>query len=94
MTTNPLALAPYYNEWCLTMMDQYYSDNELADLLGISLSRLRGKIYQGEPLPARIQVPGSRTRLWRKQDVHDWLAQFRTEDSLFETTRHGRKLKR
>jgi len=76
------------------MAEQYYSDTEIANLLGISLSRLRSKIYQGEPLPARIQIPGSRTRLWRKEDVHNWLAQFRTEDGLFEATRHGRKLKR
>lgn len=76
------------------MTEQYYSDAEIAELLGISLSRLRGKIYQGEPLPTRIQIPGSRTRLWHKEDVHNWLAQFKTQDGLFETTRHGRKLKR
>lgn len=76
------------------MAEQYYSDTEIATLLGISLSRLRSKIYQGEPLPARIEIPGSRTRLWNKEDVHSWLDQFKKQDSLFEATSHGRKLKR
>jgi predicted DNA-binding transcriptional regulator AlpA len=61
------------------MSEQYYSDTEIAALLGISLSRLRGKVYQGEPLPARIEIPGSRTRLWSKEDVHGWLDQFKKQ---------------
>ncbi len=65
------------------MMDkQYYSDAEMATLLGISLSRLRSKIYQGEPLPARIEIPSSRNRLWNKEDVHNWLDQFKKQDAL------------
>ncbi len=64
------------------MTEEYYSDEDIASLLGISLSRLRGKIYQGDPLPARIQVPGSRTRLWSKKDVHNWLDQFKKQDDL------------
>ena len=64
------------------MDKQYYCDTEIATLLGISLSRLRGKIYQGEPLPPRIEIPGSRTRLWDKEDVYNWLDQFKKQDAL------------
>ena len=67
------------------MTEEYYSDEDIASLLGISLSRLRGKIYQGDPLPDRIQVPGSRTRLWSKKDVHKWLDQFKMQANLDDT---------
>ena len=63
------------------MDKQFYSDNEVATLLGISLSRLRGKIYKGEPLPPRIEIPGSRNRLWDKEDVYNWLDQFKKQDA-------------
>ncbi|GEM_PF-2623845 len=69
------------------MTEEYYSDEDIATLLGISLSRLRGKIYQGDPLPARIEVPGSRTRLWSKKDVHSWLNQFKKQDEIIAGTR-------
>lgn len=75
------------------MTEEYYSDEDIASLLGISLSRLRGKIYQGDPLPARIQVPGSRTRLWAKRDVHNWLDQFKMQDELDDTKTARKKLK-
>ena len=55
---------------------KYYSDAEMAGLLGISLGRLRNKICAGSPLPPRIQPPGCRNRLWPCQAVHDWLEQF------------------
>ncbi len=55
---------------------KYYTDNEAAGLLGISLGRLRNKLSAGQPLPPRIQPPGCRNRLWSRQAVHDWLAQF------------------
>lgn len=54
----------------------YYTDTEIADLLGISLGRLRNKISAGQPLPPRIQPPGCRNRLWPSQAVHVWLEQF------------------
>jgi len=75
------------------MTEQYYYDTEIATLLGISLSRLRSKIYQGEPLPARIEIPGSRTRLWNKHDVHSWLDQFKKQDTLFDPRSPVRKLR-
>jgi hypothetical protein len=55
---------------------KYYSDTEIAELLGISLGRLRNKLCAGSPLPPRIQPPGCRNRLWLCQAVHDWLEQF------------------
>jgi hypothetical protein len=55
---------------------QYYTDMEIAELLGISLGRLRNKLCAGSPLPPRIQPPGCRHRLWPCQAVHDWLEQF------------------
>ena len=55
---------------------QYYTDKEVAGLLGISLGRLRNKLSAGQPLPPRIQPPGCRNWLWSCEAVHDWLAQF------------------
>jgi hypothetical protein len=55
---------------------KYYTDAEIAGLLGISLGRLRNKLCAGSPLPPRIQPPGCRHRLWPCQAVHDWLEQF------------------
>jgi len=55
---------------------KYYTDTEIAALLGISLGRLRNKLCAGSPLPPRIQPPGCRNRLWPCQAVHDWLEQF------------------
>ena len=55
---------------------KYYTDDEIARLLGISLGRLRNKLCAGSPLPPRIQPPGCRNRLWPSQAVHEWLAKF------------------
>ncbi len=65
----------------MTMQDPndestYYTDQEMARLLGISLGRLRNKLTAGNPLPPRIQPPGCRHRLWPRQAVHAWLEQF------------------
>ena len=54
----------------------YYTDTEIAGLLGITLGRLRNKLCAGSPLPPRIQPRGCRNRLWPCQAVHDWLEQF------------------
>lgn len=54
----------------------YFTDDEVAHLLGISLGRLRNKLCAGNPLPPRIEPPGCRHRLWPCQAVHDWLEQF------------------
>ena len=54
----------------------YYTDSDVACLLGISLGRLRNKLCAGSPLPPRIQPPGCRKRIWLRSAVHEWLAQF------------------
>ncbi len=54
----------------------YYTDQDIAQLLGISLGRLRNKLTAGKPLPPRIQPPGCRHRLWPKEAVYAWLEQF------------------
>ncbi len=54
----------------------YYTDADIARLLGISLGRLRNKLSGGCPLPPRIQPPGCRHRLWRREAVQAWLEQF------------------
>lgn len=54
----------------------YYTDQDIARLLGISLGRLRNKLTAGNPLPPRIEPPGCRNRLWPRAAVHEWLQQF------------------
>ena len=54
----------------------YYTDGDVARLLGISIGRLRNKLTAGSPLPPRIQPPGCRNRLWPQEAVHAWLEQF------------------
>jgi hypothetical protein len=54
----------------------YYTDQDIAQLLGVSIGRLRNKLSVGSPLPPRIQPPGCRNRLWPREAVHAWLEQF------------------
>jgi len=54
----------------------YYTDQDIAQLLGVSIGRLRNKLTAGSPLPPRIQPPGCRNRLWPREAVHAWLEQF------------------
>ena len=53
----------------------YYTDQELAGLLGIGVGRLRNKISAGHSLPPRIEPPGMKNRLWPVEKVHSWLEQ-------------------
>lgn len=55
---------------------KYYTDTDVAQLLGITIGRLRNKLTTGCPLPPRIQPPGCRNRLWPRVAVHAWLDQF------------------
>lgn len=76
----------------------YYTDEEMAQLLGVSLGRLRNKLCAGNPLPPRIQPPGCRHRLWPCRAVHGWLAQFTIEavdqsPIVHESRRRGRPTK-
>ncbi len=82
----------------LTTDRKYYTDSDIAGLLGISLGRLRNKLSAGNSLPPRIQPPGCRNRLWPCNAVHQWLAQFTVtaaEPSAFdcEAQRQGRPSK-
>ena len=61
-------------------MSSYYTDQEIAKLLGITLRRLRNKIHAGNPLPPRIQPPESRHRIWPKKEVHQWLHKYIVEE--------------
>ncbi len=81
----------------LSKESKYYTDDEIAGLLGISIGRLRNKLCAGQPLPPRIQPPGCRNRLWPRHAVHEWLDQFTitmTDTELDLTTRRrGRPTK-
>ena len=77
----------------------YYTDKDVAQLLGISLGRLRNKLTAGNPLPPRIQPPGCRNRLWECKAVHKWLEQFTVTAMEFPVQhaprrRHSRLLTR
>ena len=71
--------------------DSYLTDDEVASLLGVSVSRLRNKISARQPLPPYILPTGCRKRLWPYQQVHDWLAGFMVggDGSGLGTTRHA-----
>lgn len=60
----------------------FFNDNELAKLLGISVKALRNKLCAGHTLPPRIQPPGCKTRLWPKAGVYKWLDKYTITDSL------------
>jgi len=65
----------------------YLSDKDVADLLGVSIGRLRNKIVAGDILPPRIEIPGSRRRLWPKDEVYGWINQFSISSSRDVDTR-------
>lgn len=52
------------------ILSYYYTDSQVAAILGITLGGLRNKIYRGQKahLPKFIEL-GSRTRLWPKDEV-------------------------
>lgn len=56
--------------------DQYFTDQEFAALLGISVVRLRNKVSAGEPLPPYVQPPGCQKRFWNRDKVNDWLTRY------------------
>lgn len=55
-------------------MESYLTDEDVAALLGISVTSLRNKVSAGEPLPPYIRPSGCRKRLWPCRQVQDWLA--------------------
>ena len=56
---------------------QYYTDNELSEILMISVQGLRNKVVRGDPLPPNIKIPGFRHRLWPIKACHEWMEQFK-----------------
>lgn len=66
---------------------EYYSDADVAALLGISVAALRNKISAGDPLPPRLQADGLRKRLWPCDAFHEWLKQF--EEARVSRQRNG-----
>jgi len=56
------------------ILKHYFTDHQLAAILGITLGGLRNKIYRGrlEDLPKSTQVM-SRWRLWHKEETKTWL---------------------
>lgn len=55
------------------MGQTFLSDEQLADLLGISVQGLRNKVARGDPLPPHCRLPGMRVRLWPEQLVREWI---------------------
>lgn len=51
----------------------FWTDQDVARLLGISVKHLRNKICKGDPLPPYILLPKSRSRLWLKAEVTAYL---------------------
>lgn len=76
----------------------YYSDQELAKLLGISLGALRNKVARGDELPPRVCVPGLRKRLWPTNEVDRWLSSHTTSGRISPiravARRHRRRFQR
>jgi len=57
-------------------MSKYYTDEEIANLLGITVNRLRNKIHYEDPLPPRIEPPNCRHRLWPIDEVDLWFKEY------------------
>ena len=72
---------------------KYYTDANVAALLGVTVARLRNKVCAGDPLPPRIQPPGCRQRLWPRNEVHAWLDRYTvmTADTGPHYRRRGRR---
>ena len=79
------------SEWDSGRHGAYYTDDEVAGLLSISLGRLRNKLGEGSLLPPRIQPPGCRHRLWPCPAAHDWLEQFTINTADLPEVGRGRR---
>lgn len=55
---------------------RFGSDQDVAEILGISHERLKAKISAGAPMPPFMRVPGSKYRRWDLDAVEVWLAQY------------------
>jgi hypothetical protein len=52
------------------------SDRDVAEILGISDTRLKARISAGAPMPPYMRVPGSKFRRWDLDQVEVWMATF------------------
>jgi hypothetical protein len=56
------------------MLDEFFlTDQQVADLLSITLETLRNKISSGDPLPPYRLPPNSRQRIWVTEDLKKWI---------------------
>jgi hypothetical protein len=55
------------------LLKNYFTDHQMADVLGMTVGGLRNKIYRGrgDELPTRSNI--GRMRLWQKTVVAQWL---------------------
>lgn len=66
------------------------SDQDVAELLGISVDRLRKRIQGDELVPPYIHIPGTKSRIWDMDEVEGWMRGFRrTPLSVVPTLAHA-----
>ena len=61
--------------------------DQLAQELNISKRTLQNRLSDGRPMPASYKV--GRKRLFKRDEVDEWIAKFRTETSLPLNTKGG-----
>jgi predicted DNA-binding transcriptional regulator AlpA len=56
------------------ILEKYFTDAQVAAVLGVTIGGLRNKLYRhkDEELPSRVQVT-SRARIWKKESTREWL---------------------
>lgn len=67
---------------------KFLNDEQLADLLGVSVRGLRNKVVRGDPLPPYCRLPGMRVRLWPEDGVVDWIQSYQLGALQSETERN------
>ena len=68
---------------------RFGSDQDVAEILGISHERLKAKISAGAPMPPFMRVPGSKYRRWDLDAVAAWLVQYTVRGTADLVTRTG-----
>lgn len=69
----------------------FLRDEQVAQLLGISIGGLRNKIRNGDPLPPHCRLPGMRVRLWPVDRVGEWVSGYEVGASGVSTTPDPRR---
>jgi len=71
------------------MTRKFLKDEDVANMLGVSIDRLRAKLSSGDLLPPRVELPGCRIRLWDEEEFFDWLKQYEVRScSDLQKTNH------